>query len=228
MGKSTDFSTNFQKLLETNVDYTGVGDAGGLLGSAAPGSLYISLHTGDPGLTGDQTVNEATYTGYGRQGVVRSGVGWTVAAGQATNAGNITFGLCTAGVETITWFGVGTDSAGVGQLLYAFPLISTYYACFGHVTNDEIFNLSGLLANDPIQFLSLPTDPLPNPIVQGTTYYVKTILTADSFTISGTAGGLVISILAGGAGLLGKIAPLAIAPGVTPQFLAGQLVLKEV
>ena len=36
-------------------------------------NLYVSLHTADPGEAGDQTTSEATYTGYARIAVVRSG-----------------------------------------------------------------------------------------------------------------------------------------------------------
>lgn len=57
----------------------GVGDATGPLPSATAGSLYIALHTADPGAGGDQTTSEATYTSYARVGVVRSGSGWTLA-----------------------------------------------------------------------------------------------------------------------------------------------------
>lgn len=55
-----------------------VGDATGLRGSSTAGSLYIALHTADPGATGNQTTSEATYTSYARVGVVRSNSGWTL------------------------------------------------------------------------------------------------------------------------------------------------------
>jgi len=228
MPKSTNYADNWFKLLDVNTAYANVGDAGGLLPSAAPGDLYVSLHTGDPGLTGDQTVNEAAYTGYGRVAVVRSAAGWTVVGNQVSNTANITFGLCTALSSLVTWFGIGTDSGGAGQLLYAFPLIQTYYACHGELTNNQFHQNSGLLANDPIQFLTTPGGALPGPVVQGTTYYVKTIIGADLFTISTVAGGATLNIVSDGFGLLGNITPLSVVPGITPQFLAGQLILSEV
>lgn len=117
MSKTNTWETGLLDLLFKNTDFTGVGDAGGLRGSVAAGSLFISLHTADPGEGGDQTTSEVTYTGYARVGVAR-GAGWTVAGNAVENAAAITFGLCTAGSNTITHFGVGTASSGAGKLLY--------------------------------------------------------------------------------------------------------------
>src|SRR5882762_5387367 len=58
--------------LFTNGSITLVGDATGLPASATVGSLYLSLHTADPGVTGDQTTSEATYTSYARVAVART------------------------------------------------------------------------------------------------------------------------------------------------------------
>lgn len=81
-------------------------------------NLYVSLHTADVGEAGDQTTNEATYTGYARVAVARTSGGWTVTANAVENAGVVTFGLCTAGSNTITHFAVGTASSGAGKVLY--------------------------------------------------------------------------------------------------------------
>lgn len=66
-------------LLFNNSDIANIGDATGLRGSSTAGSLYVSLHTSDPGTTGDQTTNEATYTSYARVAVARTAGGWTIA-----------------------------------------------------------------------------------------------------------------------------------------------------
>ncbi len=105
-------------LLFNNTAFTLVGDAAGLLPSAAPGSLYVGLHTASPA-GGNQTTSECAYTGYARVAVARSAGGWTVAASAVDNAAAITFGLCTVGTETASHFSVGTTaSAGAGKLLY--------------------------------------------------------------------------------------------------------------
>lgn len=82
-------------------------------------NLYVSLHTADPGEAGDQSTNEASYTGYARVAVARTAGGWTVTANAVENAAAVTFGACTAGSNTITHFGVGTLASGTGKLLYS-------------------------------------------------------------------------------------------------------------
>jgi len=81
-------------------------------------NLYVSLHTGDPGETGDQTTNEATYTSYARMAVARTSGGFTVTANSVSPAAAIEFPQATGGSNTITHFGVGTASSGAGKLLY--------------------------------------------------------------------------------------------------------------
>jgi hypothetical protein len=48
----------------------------------------------------------------------------------------------------------------------------------------------GLAANTPVKFTT--TGALPTGLVAGTTYYVKTVATADTYTLSATAGGTAI------------------------------------
>src|SRR5881392_3242288 len=55
-----------------NTAHANVGDATGVRGSSVAGSFYISLHTADPGETGDQTTSETAYTNYVRVAVARS------------------------------------------------------------------------------------------------------------------------------------------------------------
>jgi len=80
-------------------------------------SLYISLHTADPGETGNQTTNETSYTSYARVAVLRSASGWTVTANSVSPVANINAPQCTGGTATITHFGVGTAISGAGKLL---------------------------------------------------------------------------------------------------------------
>lgn len=116
MSATNAFETALLNLLFLNTDLANVGDAAGLQNSAAAGSFYISLHTGDPGEAGSQTTSEATYTGYARVAVARSGAGWTISGGNASNAAAINFAVCTAGSSTVTYFGIGSDASGAGNL----------------------------------------------------------------------------------------------------------------
>ena len=72
------FETALLTLYFNNTDHANIGDAAGLQHSAAAGSFYLSLHTADPGETGDQTTSETTYGSYARQAVARSSAGFTV------------------------------------------------------------------------------------------------------------------------------------------------------
>lgn len=124
MSASNSLETSILKLYFQNIADANIGDVAGLLGSAVPGSFYIGLHTGDPGEGGDQTTNEATYTGYQRQAVARSVAGFTVTGNQVTNAATVAFGECTVGSDDLTHFSVGTASAGAGRLLWKGALTS--------------------------------------------------------------------------------------------------------
>lgn len=125
MSKANTWENGLLELLFKNTDFTDVGDAGGLRGSVTAGSLYVSLHTGDPGEAGDQTTSEAAYTSYARVAVARSAAGWTVTANAVENTAAITFPECTGGSETETHFGVGTASSGAGKLLYSGSLTAS-------------------------------------------------------------------------------------------------------
>lgn len=81
-------------------------------------SLYVSLHTGDPGEAGNQTTSEAAYTSYARVAVARSGSGWTVSGNAVSNAALVQFPQCTGGSETLTHFAVGTAASSTGKVLY--------------------------------------------------------------------------------------------------------------
>jgi hypothetical protein len=102
-----------------NTAFALIGDASGLQPSATAGSLYVSLHTGDPGEGGSQTTSESAYTNYARVAVARSGAGWTVSAANVSNAAAVTFPACGVTGSTITHFGIGTASAGAGVLLFS-------------------------------------------------------------------------------------------------------------
>lgn len=82
-------------------------------------NLYVSMHTADPGDSGNQTTSEAAYTGYARVAVARTTGGWTVTGNSVSPVANIDFGECTASCTgTLTYWMVGTASTGTGKILY--------------------------------------------------------------------------------------------------------------
>ena len=119
MTKSNAFETNFLLLYFNNTAHANIGNVAGLQPSGVPGSLYVSLHTADPGEAGDQSTSETSYTGYAREAVARSGAGWLVSGDTADNVAAITFGTCTVGTPTITYFGVGAEVSGATELLWS-------------------------------------------------------------------------------------------------------------
>lgn len=119
MSLSNSAEDNLLKLLLKNTTWANIGDATGIVGSTAAGSLYISLHTSDPGEAGTQTTNEATFTSYARVAVARSGAGWAVASGVGSNVAAITFPTCTGGTNVITYVGIGRATSGTGELIFS-------------------------------------------------------------------------------------------------------------
>ncbi len=120
MSKSNTFENELLLLLFNNTDIANIGDAAGLQNSAAAGSLYLVLHTGDPGEAGTATTSEIAYTGYARQAVARSGAGFTVSGASVTLAANVDFPEMTAGAGgTVTFFSVVKEVSGASVILYS-------------------------------------------------------------------------------------------------------------
>lgn len=115
MSKGNTFENDLLKLIFNATAIANIADNA----SASPlTSLYVSLHTGDPGEAGNQTTNECAYGSYARVAVARTGVGWTVSTNTATNGALVQFPECTSGSETITHVAIGTDLSGTGKILY--------------------------------------------------------------------------------------------------------------
>lgn len=121
MSKGNTFENDLLLLLFNNTTIANIGDATGVRGSTAAGSLYLSLHTADPGETGDQTTSECNYTSYARLAVARSGAGFTVSTNSVVLAANQDFaqpGNATNLPQTATHFAIGSASSGTGKILY--------------------------------------------------------------------------------------------------------------
>ena len=96
-------------------------------------NLYVSLHTASPGVSGNQTTNEAAYTGYARVTVARTTGGWTITGESASPSATISFPTATGGSETETYMGIGSAATGNGNLYY-FGTISPNIAVTSGVT----------------------------------------------------------------------------------------------
>lgn len=116
MGKSSALENDLLKLI---FNATAIANLADNAASSPLTNLYMSLHTADPTSAGNQTSNEATYTGYARVAILRNTSGWTVTANAVAPASTVSFPACTGGSNTITHGGVGTASSGTGKLLYS-------------------------------------------------------------------------------------------------------------
>lgn len=117
MSKGNSFETDLLALIFNGTPIANIADDA----AASPlTSLYVSLHTADPGEGGDQTTNEAAYTGYARVAVSRTSGGWTVSGNSVSPVAPIDFPICTGTPgAAITHFAVGTAASGAGKLLYS-------------------------------------------------------------------------------------------------------------
>ncbi len=122
MSMSNAFENALLLHIYNNSNIANLGDATGLRGSTTAGSVYVALHTADPGEAGDQTTSECAYTGsggnYARQAVARSAGGWTVSGNTAVNAAVITFPICNTGSsETATHWSTGFSASGASTII---------------------------------------------------------------------------------------------------------------
>lgn len=111
------FENDLMKLIFGAVAIANIADNAA---SAPLTSLYTSLHTADPGETGDQTTSETTYTSYVRLAAARdtsTASRWVVTNNIANPNQNFDFAAGTGGSGTVTHFAVGTASSGAGKLL---------------------------------------------------------------------------------------------------------------
>ena len=227
MSKTNTFENDLLLHIFQNADIALIGDAAGLQNSVAAGSLYVSLHTAEPGEAGDQTTNETAYTNYARMAVARTSGGWTVSGNQVSNAAAINFAQCGLTGAPITHWGIGTDASGAGKLLYKGPLSSVVQGPFTAKADDTI-TIPGhsLAVNERVAFYPAFGSSLPTGITEGTIYWVKTV-SGDDILISATQGGAAVDITAVGDGVAYEAAVLAVATGITPSFAIGALVVTE-
>ncbi len=142
--KGYQFALDLVSLIYKNEAISLVGDAAGLLPSAAAGSLYIALHYAEPYSGDTQDSNEASYVGYARSPIARSTASWVRLARQdlaggigatstvPTLASKLPFylpalqafspGDPTGALALITHVSVGAAISGAGLLMYVCTL----------------------------------------------------------------------------------------------------------
>jgi hypothetical protein len=107
-----------------NVIFPDLGDAVGLRGSTLAGEVFISAHTGDPGITADQETNEISFPAYARQGVPREIPGeWLRDNNIVGNVNTVQFPADTTGSRPLcTHLICGTLLSGGGTAMFTMQL----------------------------------------------------------------------------------------------------------
>ncbi len=81
-------------------------------------TMFVALHTANPGVAGIATTNEVAYGGYTRVTLTKA-TAWVDSGATFTNATNIVFPLCTSGSAVITHFSLVSTVSGTGQIFYS-------------------------------------------------------------------------------------------------------------
>ena len=116
---SNAFANELALLLFNNTDIANIGDVAGLQNSATAGSLFIHLHTSDPGDAGNSSTNEAAYDSYAAVAVNRTGGSWIISGRLATNAADIVFPTRSAvGTEVLTHWSIAKEIGGSSIILF--------------------------------------------------------------------------------------------------------------
>ena len=123
MSKSNDFENDLLKLIFNGTAIANLAD------NAVTGpltSLFLALHTSDPGEAGTQSTGEIAYTGYARIPVLRTSGGWVITANSVSPVANIEFAEMTGGVGgTATFVTIGVAVTGATKVLYRGALTPT-------------------------------------------------------------------------------------------------------
>lgn len=197
--------------------------------------LYVSLHTADPGAGGSQNTSETSYTNYARVAVARTTGGWTVTSGpnQVVNAATITFATCGATGATLTHWGLGLSSSGVGTLLASGPINTSGFPAVPFTATAAapgVLTVYGYTpaVNDQVAMWALPgSEGLPTGITSGLVYYVGTAPGGQTLTLSTTlSNGAPVTTSTTGSGMLFKCSPLTVSNNITPSIAASAMIIQ--
>ena len=123
MSKSNTFENDLLKLIFNGTAIANLADNAA---TAPLGSLFVALHTADPGEAGDQSTSEVVYTSYARVAVARTAGGWTITGNSVSPLTGVEFPEKTGGADGVaTHASIGTAVSGAGKILYKGALSPT-------------------------------------------------------------------------------------------------------
>ena len=141
MPASNAFQSDILKLIFENIALANIGNAAGLQPSSVAGSVYIATHTANPTAGGTQSTSESAYVGYARVPISRASGSFSLTGASPTSISNtaaVTFPPCTGGSETETYFSIGMQSSGAGEIIVWGPLTSSLAVSNGIVPSFAI------------------------------------------------------------------------------------------
>lgn len=177
--------------------------------------VYVSLHTGDPGLVGSNEVAGGSY--------VRQAVTLTAGSSKAT-ASSAALNFTGMPAAVVTHVGIW-DASTAGNFYMGGPVGTIDYYATVDATTDVFTSFGhGFVADDRVQFAKGPqTDSLPSGITAGVVYFVLAAsLATDSFKISTTSGGGAVNLTTSGEVVVRNVTPKTVGAGDTYQIGSGQ------
>lgn len=174
-----------------------------------PTTVYVALHTGDPGETGAS--NECAGGSYARQAVT-----WgSQSGGVISNSVAAAFAGMPA--ATVTHVSLWDASSG-GNCLAVGPLGGSRKLFTCDATTDVVTSPGhGLADGNRIQFDNEYGGSIPGGLSAGTVYYVRDSTTND-FKVASTAGGSAIDLTTTVAGVVLVVSPKVVQAGDTVNF----------
>ena len=224
--KLTTIRNDLQRLI---YNATAIGNLADNAATSPLTNIQYALHTAWPGLAGDQTTSEISYTGYARVAVARTSGGHTVTGNSVSPVAAVTFGQMTAGTGgTATHATSGFAASGASKVIDCFVLGSRLGPFSAVVSGNAITipGLTGVAVNDRWIAHAVDGSSLPGGVTEGTSYFVITV-TGDVITVSATLGGASITISSAGDGLAYRSTPIVTTNGVTPQLTTGMAAILE-
>lgn len=179
-------------------------------------TVYLSLHTADPGLTGASEVAGGSYA--------RQAITFGVAASKSITSSN-TVDFTGMPAATVTHLGIW-DASTAGNFYAGGPGGTILMYATAAATGDLITSYGhGLAAGDKVVIANDGGAGLPAGMTAGTIYYViASGLTTDAFKVSTTSGGSTIDITADGEMIVRKLVSKTLDAGDTYEVAAGSAV----
>jgi hypothetical protein len=186
-------------------------------------TVYASLHTGNPGITG---ANEATGGSYARQAVT---LGAPSGGSESTSVALNFTGMPAVGAPGITHIAVW-DAVSAGNFLWAGPMGTRDIRAFTAAASTDILTVPGSAysaSTDMADLVTIFDQALPSGVSALTNYFIVTV-SGVTTKLSLTSGGSAIDLTADGGGMIRRIQAKTVNSGDTVNVAIGALTLTQI